>query len=69
MLFVSKRYKYNNNKVSTPENLSFLSIISSIIIISLKSTAENLNEESFDINSSKDTKKRSTSILKTFKKK
>ena len=69
MLFVSKRYKYNDNKVSISENLSFLSIISFIVIISFKSTVKNLNEENFDINFSKDIKKRSTSILKTLKKK
>ena len=68
ILFVSKRYKHNDNKVLTSENLSFLSIISFIIIISLKFTAENLNEENFDINSSKDTKKRLTFTFKTFKK-
>ena len=68
ILFISKRYKYNNNKVSASENLSFLSIISFIIITSFKSTAENSNEESFDINSSKDMRKRLTSILKAFKK-
>ena len=44
-------------------------IISFIIITLSKFTAENLDEESFDINSSKDTRKRSTPILKTFKKK
>ena len=68
ILFISKRYKYNDNKVLTSEDLSFLSIISSIIITPLKSIVENSNEESFDINSSKDTRKRSTSIFKTFKK-
>ena len=69
ILFVSKRYKYNDNKVSTFEDLSFLSIILFIIITSLKFTAENSDEENFDMNSSKDTRKRSTSIFKTFKKK
>ena len=68
ILFISKRYKYDDNKVSISENLSFLSIISSVIITSLKSTVENSNEESFDMNSSKDTKKKSTFIFKTFKK-
>ena len=69
ILFISKRYKYNDNKVSTSENLSFLSIISFIIIISLKFIIENLNEESSNVNSSKNIKKKSTSILKAFKKK
>ena len=68
VLFVSKRYKYDDNKVSASENLSFLSITSFIIIISLKSIAENSNEKSFDMNSSKDTRKRLTFIFKTFKK-
>ena len=69
ILFISKRYKYNNNKVLASENLSFLSIISFIIIILLKSTIENSDEESSDINSSKDIRKRLTSTLKTLKKK
>ena len=69
ILFISKRYKYNDNKVSTSENLSFLSIISFIIIISLKPIAENSNEKSFDINFSKDIRERLTFIFKTFKKK
>ena len=69
ILFISKRYKHNDNKVSRSENLSFLSIISFIVITSLKFTAENLNEKSFDVNFLKDTKKRSTFTLKTFKKK
>ena len=69
MLFIFERYKHNDNKVSTFENLSFLSIISFIINIFLKSTIKNSNEKSFDINFSKDIKKRSTSTLKTFKKK
>ena len=69
ILFISRRYKYNNNKVSTSEDLSFLLITSFIIIISLKSTVENLNEESFDVNFSKDTRKRLTFTFKTFKEK
>ena len=69
MLFIFERYKHNDNKVLTFKNLLFLSIISFIIIISFKFTVKNLNEESFDINSSKDIKKRSTSTLKTLKKK
>ena len=69
MLFVFKRYKYNNNKVLTSENLSFLSITSFIIITSFTSIVKNSNEESFDINFSKDIKKRFTSTLKALKKK
>ena len=69
ILFISKRCEYNDNKVLTSEDLSFLSIISLIIIISFKFIAENLNEENFDINFSKDIRKRSTSIFKAFKKK
>ena len=69
ILFISKRYKNNNNKILIFKNLSFLSIILFIIIISFKSTAKNSNEESFNINFSKNIKKRSTSILKTLKEK
>ena len=69
MLFVFKRYKYNDNKVSTSEDLSFLSITLFIIIISFKPTAKNSDEKSFDVNSSKDIRKRSTSTLRAFKKK
>ena len=69
ILFIFKRYKYNDNKVSTFENLSFLSIILFIVIISLKFIAENLNEKSFDINSSKDIRKKLKFTFKTFKKK
>ena len=69
MLFVFKRYKYNDNKVSAFENLSFLSIILFIIIISLKFTVKNSNEKSFDMNFSKDIRKRLISTLRAFKKK
>ena len=71
MLFIFKRYKHDNNKVLTSENLSFLSIISFIVIIrSFKLIVKNeLNEDNFDVNSSKDIKKKSTSTLKAFKKK
>ena len=72
MLFVFKRCKYNNNKISISKNLSFLSIISFIIIRSLKLIVKDeSNENNFDINFSKDilNKKRLTSILKTFKEK
>ena len=71
MLFVFKRYKYNNNKILISKNLSFLSIILFIIITrSFKFTIKNkLNEDNFDVNSLKDIKKKSTSILRAFKKK
>ena len=71
MLFVFKRYKHDDNKISISENLSFLSIISFIVITrSLKLIIKNkLNENNFDVNSSKNIKKRSTSTFKAFKKK
>ena len=71
MLFVFKRYKHDDNKISTSENLSFLSIISFIIIIrSFKLTVKNKsNEDNIDIDFSKNIKKRSTSIFRAFKKK
>ena len=69
VLFISKRYKHNDNKVLTSENLSFLSITSFVIITSFKSIAENSNKENFDVNSLKDTRKKSTFIFKTFKEK
>ena len=69
ILFVFERYKYNDNKASAIENLSFLSITSSIIIISFKSTVENLDEKSSDVNFSKNTRKRLTPILRALKEK
>ena len=71
ILFIFKRCEYDDNKVLTSENLSFLSIISSIVIIQpFKLIVKNKsNEDDFDVNFSKDIKKRSTSTLKTFKKK
>ena len=69
MLFIFKRYKYNDNKVSTFKNLSFLSITLFIIITSFKSIVKNSDEENSDVNFSKDIKKRSTSTFKTLKKK
>ena len=69
ILFISKRYKHNDNKVSTLEDLSFLPIISFVVITFFKSTVENLNEESSDMNFSKNMRKRSTFTFKTFKKK
>ena len=71
MLFVFKRYKHDDNKVSTSENLSFLSITSSVIIIqSFKFIIKNeSNEYDSKANSLKDIKKRLTSTFKAFKKK
>ena len=73
ILFIFKRYKYNNNKISIAKNLSFLSIILFIIIIrSLKSIIKNeSNENNFDMNYSKNisNKKKLISTLKTLKKK
>ena len=71
MLFIFERYKYNNNKVSTSENFSFLSIISPVVTRLFKFIVKNeLNEDNFDINPSKDisNRKKTTLILKTFKK-
>ena len=68
ILFIFKRYKYDDNKVSTFENLSFLSITSFIIIISFEFIVKNLDEKSFDVDSLKDIRKRSTSTLRAFKK-
>ena len=72
MLFVFKRCKHNNNKISISKNLSFLSIISSVVTRSLKFIVKNeLNEDNFDMNSSKNilNKKKTISTFKTFKKK
>ena len=71
ILFVFKRCEYNDNKVLASENLLFLSIISFIVIIRLfKFTIKDKSDKNnFDINFSKDNKKRSTLIFKTFKKK
>ena len=72
ILFIFKRYKYNDNKILISKNLSFLSIISFIITRLFKLIIKNeLNENNFDINFSKNilNKKRSTLIFKTFKKK
>ena len=71
VLFVFKRYKHDDNKILLLENLSFLSIISFNNIKRLfKFIVKNeSDEESFNMNSSKDIKKRSTSTLRAFKKK
>ena len=72
-LFLFKRCDHNNSKILISKDLSFLSIISSIIITrSSKSTIENnSNKDNFDINHSKDVsnRKKSTSIFKALKKK
>ena len=71
ILFVFKRCKHDDNKVSTSKNLSFLPIISFVINTrSFKFIAKNkLNENSFDVNFLKIFKKRSISTLRAFKKK
>ena len=71
MLFIFKRYKYDNNKISILKNLLFLSITSFIVITrSFKFIAKNeSNEDDFDMNFLKDIRKRLTSIFKAFKKK
>ena len=73
MLFVFKRYKYNDNKILTLKNLSFLLKILFIIIIrSFKFIVENKsNENNFDMNYFKDISNRKRSILtfRTLKKK
>ena len=72
ILFIFKRCEYDNNKILITKNLSFLSIISFIIIIRpLKFIVKNKsNEDNFDINHLKDisNKKRLTSTFKTLKK-
>ena len=73
ILFIFKRYKYNDNKTSTFENLSFLSKTLSIIITrSFKFIVKNeSNKNNFNMNHFKNisNKKRSILIFKTFKKK
>ena len=71
ILFIFERCEYNDNKILISKNLSFLSIISFIIIRFLKFIIKNESDEnSFNINFSKNisNKKRITSILKVFKK-
>ena len=73
ILFISKRCEYNNNKILTSKNLSFLSIILFIIIIrSFKFIAKNESDENnFDLDYLKNisNKKKSTLTLKALKKK
>ena len=73
MLFVFKRCKHNDNKISTFKNLSFLSKTSFIIIIRFfKLIIKNeSNENNFDMNYFKyiSNRKRSISKFKAFKEK
>ena len=73
ILLFFKRCDYDNNKILISKDFSFLSITLSIIITrSFKFIVKNdSNENSFDINYSKNVlnKKRSILIFRTFKKK
>ena len=74
ILFIFKWYKYNDNKISAFENLSFLLKISFFIIIirPFKFIIKNKsNKDNFDINYFKDisNKKRLISTFKTLKEK
>ena len=73
ILFVFKRCEYNNNKILTSKNLLFLSITLFIIVTrSFKFIIKNeLNEDNFDMNYSKDilNNKKLISTLKTLKEK
>ena len=72
VLFFSERCDYDDNKISATKDLSFLFTLFVIITRSLKSIIENdSNENSFDINHSKDVsnKKRLTSTLRALKEK
>ena len=73
MLFIFKRYKYNNNKILKIKNLSFLLKTLFVIIIRFfKFIIKNeLNKNYFDINYFKNILNRKRSILtsKTLKKK
>ena len=73
MLFIFKRYKYNNNKILKIKNLSFLLKTLFVIIIRFfKFIIKNeLNKNNFDINYFKNILNRKRSILtsKTLKKK
>ena len=73
ILFIFGRCEYNNNKVSTAENFSFLSIILFIVIIQFFKfiIKDESNENNFDMNYLKDilNRKRLISIFKTLKKK
>ena len=68
ILFFSKRYDHDNNKISISKNLSFLSTTLFIIIIrSFKFIVKNeSNKYNFDINHFKDISNKKKLIL-TFK--
>ena len=72
ILFLFKRYNYDNNKILISKDLSFLSNASFIIITrSFKFIVENdSNENNFDMNHFKNVfnKKKSTSTFRAFKK-
>ena len=72
-IFFYKRYNYDNNKILTSKNLSFLLIISFIVITRpFKFIVKNeLNENNFEMNDSKNfsNKKRLTLTFKALKKK
>ena len=69
ILFLFKRCDYNNNKILTSKNLSFLSNVSFVIITRFfKFIVENdFNEDSFDMLKNVFNKKRSTLILRALK--
>ena len=73
ILFIFKQCEYNDKKILTSKNLSFLPIISFVIITrSLKFIVKNeLNEDNFDMNHSKNisNNKKSISTFRAFKKK
>ena len=72
ILFLFKRCDYNDNKILATKDLSFLFISSVIITRFFKLIVENdSNENSFDINHSKDVsnKKKLTLILRALKEK
>ena len=73
MLFIFKRCEYNDNKISTFKNLSFLLKTSLIVITrSFKLIIKNeSNNDNFDMNYFKDisNKKKSISTFKAFKEK
>ena len=73
ILFISKRCDYNNNKILISKNLSFLLVISFVIITrSFKFIIKNeSDEDSFDTNYLKDisNRKKLISTLKAFKEK
>ena len=71
ILFLFKRYNYDNNKILISKDLSFLSNASFIIITrSFKFIVENdSNENNFDMGKNVSNKKRSTLTFKIFKEK